>query len=76
MGGIQGGITSVRGSGWDAYLTFATYTRDAIAMASNTITTREWLSYGYIRTSIDICGMYCLAGNSGWLGAADYSIAT
>lgn len=39
--------------------------KDAIYLNSNVITTREWLSYGYLWNGIDHSGLFSLHGTNG-----------
>ena len=52
-----------------------TYTRDAIYMESNLITTRAWLSFGYLWNGVGLGGLSTLFGHT-WLGNLIWIIAT
>ena len=48
-----------------SYYSIATYTRDAIDMVDNTITIRQWRSYGYLVSGVSPGGLFSLNGSSG-----------
>ena len=72
--GIYGGFNTTRDLENHRFYWFNA-TRDTIYMNSETISIREWLSYGHLSGGVTSGGLYTLNGNRG-SGTLTWGIAT